>query len=83
MKRFIIATALTLAAASSVMAGTYGTTLPATLEHDIRTYVPNADLSNLTVSQVSQFYALFAKSENLRSGENPAGTIQVILSNNG
>lgn len=89
MKRFIIATALTLAAASSAMATTYGapTTgsapISSSMAFDIRSYVPNADLSNLTVSQVGQFYALFSKSENLRSGENPAGAIQVILQQNG
>jgi hypothetical protein len=81
MKRFLIATALTLAAASSAMAGTYdGTKLPQTLQYDIRTYVPNADLSNLSLSQVAQLYSLFSSSKNLRSGESPDSAIKAILS---
>ena len=89
MKRFIIATALTLAAASSAMATTYGASatsaapISSGMASDIRAFVPNADLSNLTVSQVGQFYGLFSNSENLRAGENPAGAIKAILQQNG
>lgn len=84
MKRFIIATALTLAAASSAMAtpSSYNTTLPSTMQFDIRTLVPNADLSNLTISQVGQFYGLFASSDNLGAGDNPAGAVRAILAHN-
>jgi hypothetical protein len=41
--------------------------------------VPGADLTNLTLSQIARLESLFVKSENLRSGENPSGQIQVIL----
>ena len=86
MKRFIIATALTLAAASSAMATTYGATsatgLPATKQVEIRALVPNADLSNLSVSQLARFNDLFSNSDNLRAGENPAGAIRAILASN-
>lgn len=88
MKRLLIATALTLAAASSAMATTYAsgtsfnTTLPATMQFDIRALVPSADLSNLTISQVGQFYNLFSTSDNLGSGDNPAGAVRAILAQN-
>ncbi len=81
MKRFIIATALTLAAASSAMAAGYGSSLPATTQVEIRALVPDADLSNLSVSQIARFADLFSNSDNRRAGENPAGTIRAILAN--
>ena len=79
MKRFIIATALTLAAASSAMATSTQTTLPGTLQFEIRALVPNADLSNLTTAQVAQFYGLFSSSDNSGSGNDTAGQIRAIL----
>ena len=41
--------------------------------------VPNADLDNLTSIQVAAIYGLFSKSENLRTGNDPAGQLKVIL----
>ena len=82
MKRFMIATALTLATASSAMALGFDTMLPATMQYQIRTLVPNADLNGLTVAQVARFNTLFLSSENFRSGENPAGAIRAILASN-
>jgi Spy/CpxP family protein refolding chaperone len=86
MKRFIIATALTLAAASSAMATTYGadynTSLPSTTQVEIRALVPEADLGNLTIAQVAQFNDLFSNSDLRRAGENPAGRIRAILAQN-
>lgn len=80
MKRFMIATALTLAAASSVFASTVG--VPATTQVEIRALVPNADLSNLTVAQVARFNDLFSNSDLRRAGENPAGQVRAILALN-
>jgi hypothetical protein len=82
MKRFIIATALTLAAASSAMASGYSIGLPATTQVEVRALVPNADLSNLTVAQVARFNDLFSNSDLRRAGENPAGQVRAILALN-
>jgi hypothetical protein len=86
MKRFIIASVLTLATATSALATTYGAGysvgLPSTTQVQIRTYVPDADLSSLSNAQIAQFNELFSNSDNLRAGENPAGRISAILSNN-
>lgn len=80
MKRFMIATALTLAAGSSVFASTVG--VPATTQVEIRALVPNADLSNLSVAQVARFNDLFSNSDLRRAGENPAGAVRAILALN-
>lgn len=53
--------------------------LPAYIRHDIVHMVPNADLDNLTTRQVAAIYGLFANSDNLRSGNDPAGQLKVIL----
>ncbi len=82
MKRFIIATALTLAAASSALASGYSAGVPATTQVEIRALVPNADLSNLTVAQVARFNDLFSNSDLRRAGENPAGAVRAILALN-
>ena len=82
MKRLMITTALIVAAASSAMASISSTDLPATTKADVVAFVPGADLSNLTVAQVAQFNALFANSDMLRAGENPAGAIRAILMQN-
>ena len=86
MKRFIIAAALTLAAASSAMATTNGTVsavgLPATTQAEIRALVPNADLSNLSVAQLARFNDLFSNSDLRSAGENPAGAVRAILALN-
>ena len=82
MKRFMIATALTLAAASSALAAGTTVGVPATTQVEIRALVPNADLSNLTVAQVARFNDLFSNSDLRRAGENPAGAVQAILALN-
>ena len=79
MKRFMIATALTLAAASSAMASGFNVGVPATTQVEIRALVPNADLSNLSVAQVARFNDLFSNSDLRRAGENPAGAVRAIL----
>lgn len=82
MKRFMIATALTLAAASSALAAGTAMDLPATTQVEIRALVPNAELSNLSVAQVARFNDLFSNSDLRRAGENPAGQIRAILALN-
>lgn len=82
MKPFFIATALTLAAASSALAVGSAFDLPATTQIEIRALVPNADLSNLTVAQVARFNDLFSNSDLRRAGENPVGAVRAILALN-
>jgi hypothetical protein len=82
MKRFMIATALTLAAASSALASGTAMDLPTTTQVEIRALVPNAELSNLSVAQVARFNDLFSNSDLRRAGENPAGQVRAILALN-
>jgi hypothetical protein len=76
MKKIILATVIALSAGTAAFA-TGGVSSAIAVE--VNRLVPGADLTNLTASQVQRLNALFSKSENLRSGENPAGQIQVIL----
>ena len=79
MKRILFATALSVVAATSAFAGMANNTLPATTQYEIRLYVPHANLDNLSNAQVAQINGFFVNSENLQSGNNPAGALQVIL----
>jgi hypothetical protein len=79
MKRFILASALIAAAATGAVAQTSPMALSSAIEWQIRAWVPGADLSNLTSSQYAQIVSLFSSSENLQTGNNPAGEIKVIL----
>ena len=79
MKTFMIATALTLAAASSAFATNSAVGVPATTQVEIRALVPNADLSNLSVAQIARFNDLFSNSDLRRASENPAGAVRAIL----
>jgi hypothetical protein len=76
MKKIILATVIALSAGTAAFA-TGGVSSAIAVE--VNRLVPGADLTNLTASQVGRLNALFANSANLRSGENPAGQIQVIL----
>ncbi len=76
MKKIILASIIALSAGTAAFA-TGGVSSAIAVE--VNRLVPGADLSNLTSSQAGRLHALFAKSENLRSGENPAGQIMVIL----
>lgn len=86
MKHFIIATVLAAATATSVSAAGYGygasNGLSESTRVEVQQLVPGADLSNLSAAQIGALDLLFDNSDNLRSGENPAGKIQVILSRN-
>jgi len=79
MKRILLATALIGATATGAFAQSAPVLLSSAIEAQIMTYVPNADLSNLTTSQYARFVSLFSSSDNLRAGENPAGAVKVIL----
>lgn len=80
MKRILLATALIGATVTGAFAQATPVMLSSAVEAQILSYVPNADLSNLTTSQYARFVSLFSSSDNLRSGENPAGAVKVILS---
>jgi hypothetical protein len=76
MKKIILASVIALSAGTAAFA-TGGVSSAIAVE--VNRLVPGADLTNLTPSQVQRLNTLFLNSENLRSGENPAGQIQVIL----
>jgi hypothetical protein len=76
MKRIILASIVALSAATGAFAGNG---LSSAIAVEVNRMVPGADLTNLTLSQIARLESLFVKSENLRSGENPSGQIQVIL----
>lgn len=76
MKKIIIASLIALSASTAAFAGG---TVSSAIAIEVSRLVPGADLSNLTPSQSGRLHALFSNSKNLRSGENPAGQIRVIL----
>jgi hypothetical protein len=76
MKKIILATIIAMSAGTAAFASGGVSTAIAI---EVNRLVPGADLTNLTTSQISRLHTLFSKAENLRSGENPAGQIQVIL----
>jgi hypothetical protein len=79
MKRLIATAAILATIGTSSFAMVSKDQLPAHVRHQITQMVPNADLENLTTRQVAAIYGLFSKSENLRTGNDPAGQIKVIL----
>jgi hypothetical protein len=79
MKRFILATALVAASAFGAVAQEAPVALSSAIQSQILTMVPGADLSNLTNAQYAQLVSLFSSSDNLGSGDNPAGAIKAIL----
>jgi len=79
MKRFIFAAILASTAFGSASAMTTADQLIDGNRVEIMRLVPGADLSNLSNVQVAAITILFSNSENLRSGNNPAGALKVIL----
>ncbi len=79
MKRIVLATALLAAAASGAFAQQAPVQLSSAIQSQIMTWIPGADLSNLTNAQYAQIVSLFANSDNLRTGNNPAGQVKTIL----
>lgn len=79
MKRIVLATALVAASAVGAFAQTAPVALSSAIESQIMTLVPGADLANLTTAQYAQLVSLFANSDNLSAGSNPAGAVEAIL----
>lgn len=79
MKRVFLAVTFVAATVSVAFAQSAPVRLSPAAIAQIKTFVPNADLNNLTNTQYARFVLLLSSSENLRSGENPAGAIKVIL----
>lgn len=79
MKRIVLATALVAVSAFGAVAQTAPVALSSAIESQILQLAPGADLSNLTSSQYARLVTLFSNSDNLRSGENPAGQVKAIL----
>lgn len=79
MKSFALASALVALTAVGSFAQQAPVALPSSISSQILTWIPNADLSSLTNAQYAQIVSLFANSDNLRAGDNPAGQVQVIL----
>ena len=82
MKNLLIIAALTLATAGTASAMTANGQLSAGTRYDVRTYVPNADLNNLSASQVSQIENIFRVSDNGSAGDDVRGQIKAILMQN-
>lgn len=79
MKRILLATALLTATATGAFAQAAPIMLSSAIEAKIMTYVPNADLNNLSLSQYARLESLFSSSDNLRAGNNPTGAVKAIL----
>jgi hypothetical protein len=79
MKRIALVTALVAATASGAFAQQAPVELSSAIQSQILTWVPDADLSNLTNSQYARLVSLFASSDNLGAGDNPIGQVKVIL----
>lgn len=79
MKRFILASALFAAAATGAVAQTAPVMLSSAIQSQIMTWIPGADLSNLTNAQYAQIVSLFSNSDDLSAGSNPSGAVKAIL----
>lgn len=79
MKRFIFAAALAALAAGSASAMTTQDQLLGGHRAEIMRLAPKADLNNLSGIQLAAITSLFSNSDNLRSGNDPAGQLFVIL----
>jgi hypothetical protein len=79
MKRIALATALIAVAATGAFAQQAPVQLSSAIQSQIMTWIPGADLSNLSNVQYAQIVSLFANSDNLSAGNNPAGQVKVIL----
>ncbi len=79
MKRIVLASALVVAAVSGAFAQQASVQLSSAIQSQILTWIPDAELSNLTTAQYAQIVSLFSNSANLSTGENPAGAVKAIL----
>jgi hypothetical protein len=79
MKRIALVAALVAASSVGAFAQQAPVPLSSAIQSQILSWVPGADLSNLTNAQYAQIVSLFSSSENLRSGNDPVGQVKVIL----
>lgn len=79
MKRLALVTALIAATATGALAQQATVPLTSAVQSQILSWIPDADLSNLTNSQYARIVSLFASSDNLRAGNDPAGQVRIIL----
>lgn len=79
MKRIILASALLAASAFGAFAQSAPVALSSSIQSQILTLVPDADLSSLSNVQYAQLVTLFSNSENLSAGSDPAGAVKAIL----
>ena len=79
MKRIALVAALVAASATGSFAQEAPVALSSAIQSQILTWIPNADLSNLTNVQYAQIVSLFSGSGNLSAGNDPVGQIKVIL----
>lgn len=79
MKRILLATVLALSAGTAVYADSMSGTLNAGVALEVSRLVPGADLNSLSRSQVASLENFFVDSENLKSSNDPANKIRVML----
>jgi hypothetical protein len=79
MKSVLLASALIAASAFGAIAQEAPIALSSAITAQVLSLVPDADLSNLTNAQYAQLVTLFANSENLSAGANPAGAVRAIV----
>ena len=79
MKRIALVAALVAVSATGAFAQQAPVQLSAAIQSQILSWIPDADLSNLTNAQYAQIVSLFSNSANLSAGENPAGAVKAIL----
>jgi hypothetical protein len=79
MKRIVLASALIAATAVGAFAQQAPVPLTSAIQAQIMTWIPDADLSNLTNNQYARIVSLFISSENLRAGNDPVNQVKVIL----
>jgi hypothetical protein len=79
MKHLLLASALIAVSGYAAVAQDAPVPLSAAITAQIMTLVPDADLSSLTNAQYAQLVSLFANSDNLSSGSNPAGAVKAII----
>ena len=79
MKSLVLASALVAASAFGAFAQEAPVALSSAITAQIMSLVPDADLSNLTNAQYAQLVSLFANSDNLSAGSNPAGAVKAII----
>jgi hypothetical protein len=79
MKSLVLASVLVASSAFGVIAQEAPVALSSATTARILSLVPDADLSSLTNAQYAQLVSLFANSDNLSAGSNPAGAVKAII----